>query len=297
MKILQFEDIPRWYTLKIDPFTGFPCIEINNNVLDSFREVSQREIDFTMNHFGLSELFHQFHQITDNEFFGFANYIRKIKSEKLTTTYLIDIPKAHYFTNMTCSRCGGSKEEPEFGGDCHYCSSTGKNSLNEFINIEALCASLSILFSELRFPPEIEYESEEKQLLFVNTIAKGGMHGHSIGGEFSPHFINFYKSQPANHRFPGVEEIMRKVSKHIHEEPSDHGGAFDGTKYSIRACQHIPGNIHLSVPGDACEVYADTSGYKIDEGRGTTFSCHNVDSALQQLIFISGLAGLCEMTK
>jgi hypothetical protein len=48
--------------------------------------------------------------------------------------------------------------------------------------------------------------------------------------------------------------------------------------------------------GNACDVGVYPSEFRTDE-TSHTISCHNLDTAEQQLTFLAGLAKLCELTR
>ena len=68
-------------------------------------------------------------------------------------------------------------------------------------------------------------------------------------------------------------------------------------RYSFRASvDYENGWLNVSCPGDACGLNpANSCGG--EDGRGYEFSCHNVDSPMQQLTLIAGLAALCDKAK
>jgi hypothetical protein len=69
-------------------------------------------------------------------------------------------------------------------------------------------------------------------------------------------------------------------------------------KYSFRILRLESGGLCIDCPGDACGIHPDTyAEYDIKEGRGYKFTCHNVDTPMQQITLIAGLAALHDCTR
>ena len=77
-----------------------------------------------------------------------------------------------------------------------------------------------------------------------------------------------------------------------------HSFIWDGASRSERYGARIghPKWIYLDVPGDACDLSPDNNSHN-DMDQGYTLVPHNVDSGLQQLTFIVGLAKMHDLIR
>jgi hypothetical protein len=96
------------------------------------------------------------------------------------------------------------------------------------------------------------------------------------------------KHEDCTHIQP-VVDAMKKASEHMWPRSSSHG--------RFEALFQKPKRLTLSVPGDACilsrgDFYDDAS---LD--KGYTLHPHNIDSSLQQLTFLAGLAKLHDLVR
>lgn len=295
MKLLHREDIPCWFTLTIDSHTGSPCIVIENDVLAELPTPRDRIIEHIRETLGLDEARFPYNN-GDTQYMGFGTSLARAFVNETHTTYICNMPRIHFFTGEACEFCGG-KGEDDFG-ECFQCQGTGKERQTNQKSAFALSVSLSLLMLRLEvfgFDKALERQSviDAKQLLTVTMSARQGMHGCPIGGSFSPHFVNFFKSMRENSEFPAIKHQMCMVQRRMREARSQ-----DACKYaeaSIRARQNLPGNLILEVPGDACDIGPSPCVHDIPNGEGVGFSCHNTDAPIQQLTLFTGLAAACDL--
>lgn len=294
--MLNYEDIARWFTLTINAKSGFPCIRIYDDVLANLKTFRPEVVASIRTNLGLSELRFVYQEKPD-ETFGFGNGLRRIDSDLAEqTTYELNLPVINKFTNEVCKECKGTKKA-NWGSYCPYCSGSGREHTIVWDEAFALSASIAMLAEMLEFacgeqrlkPPD------EKQLLILNFYVAKGMHGGSIGGRFSPHFISKLKSYGDGAHFDVASEAMIKVYRHMWKSRRPNKKDYDYDKSRTKAWQNLPGNLLLDVPGDACGIHPSPHVYEIRNEEGIEFTCHNVDSPLQQLTLLTGLAAMCDM--
>lgn len=292
MKILHYENIARWFTLTVDAESGFPGIRIYDDVLAKLNTFKPEIIASIRKNLGLSKLAFPY-QDKPGETFGFGNGIRRVGSLNEQTTYQFILPVIHRYTDKPCQECGGVKNS-----DCHYCSGSGKDSIVLWEEAFALSASISLMVSLLEFACEItrpQVPDRKKQILTVHTFTDRGMNGGSLGGSFSPYFVNFLKSHGEDASYDYAAAVMLRAYRHMWQTPIPKKGSLDFVEYGIRAGQNLRGNLMLDVPGDACGIHPSPYVHEIPEGEGVEFTCHNVDSPLQQLTLLTGLAAMCDL--
>ncbi|MEI6420166.1 MAG: hypothetical protein WCO30_00905 [bacterium] len=296
MKILHYEDIPRWYTLTIDNETGFPCIKIADDVLAKLPGPHRPEVivcfskDLAIN---LEDF--PFYEGPTAETFGFGQSLKKIGRTDGQTTFRLELPIIRQLTDNVCPQCRGKRLGKHERHHC-YCNGSGKESKVDWEKAFALSASVTLLASALWLAQETERTqlSDKKQLLTLNLIVERGTHGGSLGGDFSPSFINFLKTFDEKHHFESVRIAMTRAYQHMWR-PNNPKQDSRYERHQFSAWQSLPGNLILDVPGDACGIHPSPDVRKIAENDGCEWTCHNVDSPLQQLTLITGLAAMCDL--
>ncbi|HEU4677444.1 MAG TPA: hypothetical protein VFS75_01845 [Candidatus Paceibacterota bacterium] len=161
--------------------------------------------------------------------------------------------------------------------------------------------TLMVTFEELRtfFPATrtAELPSEKSQYVDVSLPCRQAVHGHNPSGWILPHFGMWLRAKGGEPREQGT--VRRKVTQAIFEvwNALVHRRQKQGTQ---RAVLLIGDNGHfvLHCPGDACDlgVYPDL----VREGMGTRpvrFESHNVESYVQGLALLSGLAALATIAR
>ncbi|MBC7766514.1 hypothetical protein H7Y21_00775 [Arenimonas sp.] len=103
----------------------------------------------------------------------------------------------------------------------------------------------------------------------------------------TPQVLTWINKQPEAH-VKEIQDAMRTA----------HSFMWDGASRSDRYGARIgsPKWIHLDVPGDACDLSSDNNRHN-EMDQGYTLVPHNVDSGLQQLTFIAGLAKMRDLIR
>ena len=294
MKILTNQNIPRWYNLTINKETGFPCIEIHNRVIENLETLHPRIVDTKRESFGLDPDEFPFHE-TAGEFFGFGDSLQRISVGSDFTTFRINLPRICQMTDETCTECRGVKKDGN-SPRCSYCSGTGKERIISQKEAFSVCASFSLL---QRLVDNWQYNNQDHendlfQILTVSTAIRPGQNSAPITGKFSPHCVDFLRLFSERSSFPEISSLMLTVYRHMWNRGDE--GLHSSDMYDTRAeigC--YPANLILDVPGDACGIHPSPYVHEISNGQGDNFTCHNVDTPLQQLTLLTGLAGICDL--
>ena len=141
-------------------------------------------------------------------------------------------------------------------------------------------------FSALfRFAPQKETSSSLIQLMTFGTCTIKGQNGSYIGGEFSFPLCRWLGSLGQHEIIPEMIQAMKGAYGRMH------GGLRDFDNFYFRAFVNDEnGWLNVSCPGDACGIQPAHSG--THRGLGYEFSCHNVDTPVQQITLLAGLAAL-----
>jgi hypothetical protein len=110
----------------------------------------------------------------------------------------------------------------------------------------------------------------------------------SLSVSLSPKVIRWLSKQPKNKHLEPVIDAMKNASRVMWESSSDRGG--------FGALVRESKWLHLDVPGNACGLDPESHD---DESLdvGYTLEPHNVDSSLQQLTLLAGLAKLHDLVR
>ena len=199
----------------------------------------------------------------------------------------------------------------DFGyNNCSYVTK-GKNELCLRISllphpwIRYSVATIKILAQALSVPFS-ESSSNKTQLIEILTMAelRSGGHGHSVSGNISEEVVGWLKTYASEKLtsdntmdMVSIHSAIIKASqiawcavttKNLHEYSSE--------TYLYGWIQNS-GAFTINCPGNACDlsVYPD-SLQSYSEG-GVQLSCHNLDTAEQQLTLLSGLAMICSLVR
>lgn len=295
MKFIMHEDVPRWYHLFWDRVKNGLFIRIHRFFLENceyknFEPFFKGLIDKS----SYLPLFDKYESRLAQLSFGINDSIVQVGQEEGGwVTYQINLPSVIYKSNFACGRCGGTgKRLPleKYNERCYDCSGSGFEIYRDYIKIDEVCFSLSMLLRALEFPTENgDVDTKEKQLFTLSSCCIHEAHGHSVGGYASPEFIRFLESfstsYEENVNFPSVVETMRHTHLQLYGEVG---------KYDRFGCYTRGGQIVLDCPGDACQIHTEMSR-TIGDKRGEGITCHNLDTAMQQLTLLSGMGEISSL--
>lgn len=164
----------------------------------------------------------------------------------------------------------------------------GEKHISERSTSTAVRTTLSILFELLNLDPEEDTKYEIPQLVVVdNFLVQEERNGSSLSAIITPAMIPFL-SNPESDSLKSIEEVMRTADEHMWQEKK-RSKLFES---DFRVHFYKSPKIHLSVQGDACGL--DPAHYS-GIGCGYRLVPHNVDSGIQQLSLLMGLARLHEL--
>ena len=217
---------------------------------------------------------------------GFEGAFQRAGGNKDFVEFVIDMPKVRRETGEICKKCSGREDEVRF---CFDCSGTGKVIEYNYKAAYAISASFTLLLGLAEYP-EKRTRAKEPQLLTVTTITDRGNHGGSLQGNYGIVFCNWLDEQKPNHELKEVKASMAKAYSEMMGEISrldPHG---------FLAYMQDKGRVTLKVPGDASDLFVEANTI-IENNRGREFYSHNIDTPVQQITLLVGLAKLCDLAR
>lgn len=191
-------------------------------------------------------------------------------------------------TPVPCSNCGGSGKG-EFDDECHECGGRGVETSLEWKHAYAISASFTVFFMAASLWLDKSKKSSCKlpQLILVDTVTLQDMHGGSLGGTYSVPLVRWLSAFRPDTEMVEMAEAMKTAWRRMFGELRDY------EEYSFWAkVAYKNGWLNVSCPGDACGLHP-SDGNISESGVGYEFSCHNVDTPMQQITLLSSLAALC----
>ncbi len=290
MKLMQRDHISRSFNLRWDDGRSGIVVLIHKDCILGTKAVSKdspwvRSVSETHE---LDGLFDSFSGDLTSGSFGFNRSVTQICEDGDYVHFFAPIPKVRIETCFACEGCGGSGSRIEDGEKwnepCLRCRGSGRKYVNDFRVAYATVASLSLLFNILDLN-EVSSAKEEKHIR-ISMAVDHGQHGSSLGGCFGVQFSDYLTSNPTKIRAEVLPEAIAAME-------TAYGlmwklESYDW--YQFRGDIHEGGYLHLDCPGDACGIHHSDHGRGI--GYGREFSCHNVDTPLQSLSLLAGIASM-----
>lgn len=281
MKNLLFDNLRCWYELSWQPGERRKPPAIILRVHRDFVKKSpgfnnQTIIRYFQKNFTLGTF-----EVSLEKNFGFEE--APFKRQKASGEFLefrIDIPVIERLTKQLCPSCNGRGKD-EWDMTCMRCNGSKKETRLSWTAADAITAGLAIFFELARFNGA--ETSAFKQQLF-EVWSNKSEDSHHLWGDYSPAFMKWLHQHPVDTEFPRVEEAMQETYFFMFNQRSN---LF--TRYFKAQLPHS-GYLTLDCPGDACGIHPSTHGNTPE--RGCEFTCHNLDSAVQQLTLLAGLAAL-----
>lgn len=213
---------------------------------------------------------------------GFEGALKNQGESGDFTEYAISIPKMKKETDRACRWCNGTGQDSYDDRVCFSCSGSKHDFNIDWQEAHVVSASLTA-FTRLLIYCDKDTSASFPQLLTIETITEVGMHGGSLSADVSLPLRRFLSLYPGHNTIPEAIKAMETAYNKMFILRE-----FD--KYSFKTLVWDDGGLCMDCPGDACGVHPD--GYGKREERGYGLSCHNVDSAVQQLTLIAGLAAI-----
>jgi hypothetical protein len=137
------------------------------------------------------------------------------------------------------------------------------------------------------------------QLIAVEGMGSGeqGSHAAWLSAHVLPPLARWLSRQQPGHLIL-VERVMGSAYEFMRDAQEGERD-FWGVPYGTRAFLEAPKFFHLSVPGDCACLGPDGTEKSNLREKDVPFeiSSHNVDSSLQQLTLLAGLAAICELAR
>jgi hypothetical protein len=219
------------------------------------------------------------------EYFGFDNAIKKSKIVGDFIEFEIKIPVFAKKTEKLCEHCKGTGVDNFFRRECSFCEGSRYEIFYDWKSFDAISASLQILMM-MTDVFDRSTQSQNCQLLTFQIHCGKGQGHYPIGGYYGISFCDWLLSFPENHQFNEVIKAMQDVYKYIHQRE------FSGLDF--QAYVSSDAWLVISVPGNACGIFPEG---RHGLGQGREYSCHNMDTPIQQIILLVALAVLSDMAR
>lgn len=287
MKLITEENIPCWYELSWREKEPAILLRVHKDLLRDTRVIFSQApiIKGLKEEFGFTDFIGNF-----NEDFGFDGAFNRHKETEEFVEFLIKIPIVKKETDKNCPYCKGSGQDTllDFERECLYCEGTGKEHLYDWKPAYTISASFTV-FSCLSRHPKKETSATFPQLLTITTITTRELHGGSLSGEFSVPLCNWMDSLREN-TAPNRATIPEMI-KAMKVAYSRMLGLTEFEEHYFRASVDYEGGwLNTSCPGNACGL--NPVHMRPKKGKGYEFSCHNVDTPVQQITLLASLAAL-----
>jgi len=288
-------DLPAWYELSFDARRATIILRVHRDFIRNAKVAATSESpivkDF-IEKFGFQQFDGNF---TKNFGFDRAFHLRNVCPDGFNE-FTIKLPQVERETGEPCRDCKGTGKNWEAHDfRCFDCRGTGKARELSWHEVYAISASFTV-FSHLAYCPDwgtgspSSRISTRSQLLTVQTITVQSMHGGSLYGMFSIPLVRWLSRLPENTHLKKVEDAMKAAHNRMLGWRS-----YNRHEFRVRL-QNEKGGLQMDCPGNACGLHPSDmfhSGFK----EGYDFSCHNVDTPMQQLTLIAGLAALCDLAR
>ena len=201
------------------------------------------------------------------------------------------LPLVRKKEDRSCDCCKGTGKNELFADEnCIICKGEGISYIYDWKEAFALSATFTLLFTYLYMTEKSIDSKSRNQLITVCTNTHKEAHGGSLYGEFSKAIVSWMKNIGCVESFlNSLKIVTTKAYGKMYGCKLDKVEIFDAYDFKMMMKN---GRLIMDCPGDACGVNPseDYGGEK--EETGYKFSCHNVDSPMQQLTLLAGLAAL-----
>lgn len=280
------ENVPRMYEISYTKKENQPVLilKIHKDFVKKYENVMPGVLigNFQEEH-GLGE-FSPF----GKEYFGFDNALKRGETNGEYVEYEISIPVFKKELSQKCKHCKGTGRDNYFKRECSFCDGTKHEIFYDWKPFYSISASLQV-FANMAEIFEEKTSSIKNQLLSFYLICGHGQGHYPIAGSYGIEFCNWLNTANDYHQFDEVIQAMWDVHKHIQNDKTDNY-RFDFQAYVDKHAWLI-----LTCPGDACGIHP--TDYNWEPGQGREFDCHNMDTPIQQIMLLVGLAILYSMAK
>lgn len=256
---------PCWYELAWRPHQGRAAImvRIHKDFVKNSEPVSQKH-PMVVSFLGEFRLKNFCGTLDCRKGFGFNEVLKLVGERNNFKEFVIEIP------NIIRISGSGAKRTLQY------------NPARVFI----ISASLTVLFNLLR-KSDVETSAPFPQLLVVETITRRDLHGGSLWGKYSVPLVKWLDNcSSSGSDIPEVVAAMRltydcMLGNMLGKKSTD-------LRFSARVASK-GGWLNISCPGNGCGLHPTENP---QPNHGYDFHSHNVDTPIQQLTLLSGLAAL-----
>lgn len=230
---------------------------------------------------------------------GLVTVLHKFSERTKTKEYFgiekrFQLPIADLFGNREFGygKCGRVKVSDD---RVDFCIELKKSSLFDVaLTINVLTHSLNFGFTGESVPT-----NQYQQLELETVCAQSAVYGHAVGGNASPPLLRWLKAKGASSGdMFGHTSMPKSVVTAMRQ--AWYAISADRQRRWASECHGAitkDGRFTLECFGNACDVAIYPDGYYGNTDHDTRFSCHNLDTAVQQITLIAGLAKLCELAR
>lgn len=206
---------------------------------------------------------------------------RSLKTDDGFHGFHLEIPLVHLATG-TCPHCEGNIED-DLGFECLYCNKTGIQTEFDWKTLHAMSASVSLLTTFVNeFAPEIDTPAPTPQLLSFTTHTQDML--YDLSGTYSEMLVNWFR-QIGPCLLEEAVQAMRETHRVLFGTLED----YNDNEFRAQITSDS-GWLNIAAPGNACSL--NPVQLDIPKEGGYEFSPHNMDSPLQQITLLAGLAAL-----
>ncbi len=273
------KNVPCWYELGWDKETKSLILRVHKDFAKETKIFPAHGVMIWSykKEFGLSSCCFDFF----GEHFGFDNAFKKRGGGGESIEYEIKIPNLE--TEAVCDFCscaGKTFDEP-----CPICRGSKKKISYDFKPASAISASFTIFFNLAYFGRNMKIFSKKFQLFEIDTMTQRSScgNGSAINGWFSEKLTTHLRGLQDS----SLADIIWAMKIANSQMFNGRNSIFESLQFDASVGKK--GRLILKCPGDASGVYPLSGDQRTED---YTFGSCNMDSPVQQITILAGLAAL-----
>lgn len=208
-----------------------------------------------------------------NQNWGFGGVMQNIPSvDPLFISWAIDLPRVVWEENS----------------EKHY---DWKSAYNISATLNALFTLLHVYERE-----EVVWQHPHRQLAIVDTLnTSSDFHGGALQVTFARALLPWLRSLPDDVNMSPITQAMITTYCYAFQDVKPDNWlrhSIYGRTKTVEGYRFI----HFSCRGDACNLYPEMSYFRPGE-KGYKLHPHNIDTPAQQLVFLVGIAAMCDLAR
>jgi hypothetical protein len=282
---IKTSNVPCWYDISWDEKKGCIILRIHRDFIEWFG--GKTWVD------QLLEQYIKTFKIPDfcggfGSDFGFGGCLIFLGENSDFQSYAITIPKIIYKTERSCRTCQGSGVIVGF--KCMYCAGTGFEIKHDYTTAYAISSSLALLFSALSLY-DLKTSSNLPQLMTLNTTAIISSSGFAISGEYSMEAV---RASSLLNRLDmnQINEAMRLAWLEMNDGLVS---SLDQWHFYLNVL--IGRRVGLCFSNGAICIIPEPESLYVANIAGYNFYSYEVDTPMQQLVLLVGLARLHDILR